>query len=246
MKKNAILTVSTFVITILLIIGCRPSNAHEVTITKSIEVTVQSLVPEKVGYSLGFMMAEGNKDAVEDLNLDAFEKGFRDGYQGKKPALTQEHMQDVMMNYQKDQEEKELKKIQTKAIENKSKGSEFLAKNGKKIGVQTTASGLQYKIITAGKGKTPKATDVVKINYEGKLLDGRIFDSSLERSKPSEFSLDEVLAGLNEGLQLMKEGSKYEFYIPSNIAYGDEDNYIIEPGSTLIFNVELLKIKAIS
>ena len=153
-------------------------------------------------------------------------------------------MQKVLMDYQKEQEEKFVKEMQTKAGENKTKGAAFLAENGKKAGVKTTASGLQYKVITEGKGKMPKATDVVEVNYEGKLLDGKVFDSSYERGEPIEFPLNQVIAGWTEGLQLMKEGGKYEFYIPSDIAYGEAGNSGIEPNSTLIFTVELLKVKA--
>ena len=188
-------------------------------------------------------MAEGNKEAVGDLNLDTFEKGFRDGYEGTKSALTQEQMQEVLTTYQKEQEAKFVKDMETKAQENKTKGAAFLAENAKKEGVKETASGLQYKVITAGTGKSPKATDVVEVNYEGKLIDGTVFDSSYERGEPIEFPLNQVIAGWTEGLQLMKEGGKYEFYIPADIAYGEAGNAGIEPNSTLIFTVELLKVK---
>jgi len=152
-------------------------------------------------------------------------------------------MQEVLMTYQKEQEEKFVKEMEGKAEDNKTKGAAFLAENGKKPGVKTTASGLQYKILTAGTGKSPKATDVVEVNYEGKLLDGTVFDSSYERGEPIEFPLNQVIAGWTEGLQLMKEGGKYEFYIPADIAYGEAGNAGIEPNSTLIFTVELLKVK---
>ena len=188
-------------------------------------------------------MAEGNKEAVGDLHLDTFEKGFRDGYEGKKAALTEEQMQEVLMAYQKEQEAKFVKDMESKAGANKTKGAAFLVENGKKAGVKTTASGLQYKVVTAGTGKSPKATDVVEVNYEGKLIDGTVFDSSYERGEPIEFPLNQVIAGWTEGLQLMKEGGKYEFYIPSDIAYGEAGNAGIEPNSTLIFTVELLKVK---
>ena len=177
-------------------------------------------------------MAEGNIDAVKDLNLDTFEKGFRDGYEGKKSALTPEQMQQVLIDYQKAQEDKM-----------KNDGIKFLADNAKKKDVKTTASGLQYKVVTPGTGKSPKATDVVEVNYEGKLIDGTVFDSSYERGEPIEFPLNQVIPGWTEGLQLMKEGGKYEFYIPSELAYGELGNQGIAPNSTLIFTVELLAVK---
>ena len=202
MKKITTLSISALASAMLLVTGCNASNGNKESASKSVSVTEKSPANEKVGYSLGYMMAEGNKEAVGDLNLDTFEKGFRDGYEGKDSA-----------------------------------------ENGKKEGVKTTASGLQYKVLTAGTGKSPKATDVVEVNYEGKLLDGTVFDSSYERGEPIEFPLNQVIAGWTEGLQLMKEGGKYEFYIPSDIAYGEAGNAGIEPNSTLIFTVELLKVK---
>lgn len=243
MKKITTLSVGALASAMLLVTGCSTNNGNQETAAKSVSITEQSSANEKVGYSLGYMMAEGNKEAVGDLNLDTFEKGFRDGYEGNKSALTQEQMQAVLTTYQKEQEAKFVKDMETKAQENKTKGAAFLAENAKKEGVKQTASGLQYKVITAGTGKSPKATDVVEVNYEGKLIDGTVFDSSYERGEPIEFPLNQVIAGWTEGLQLMKEGGKYEFYIPADIAYGEAGNAGIEPNSTLIFTVELLKVK---
>ncbi|WP_201534025.1 FKBP-type peptidyl-prolyl cis-trans isomerase [Psychrobacter ciconiae] len=242
MKKITTLTLTTLASALILVSGCSTNNDAKQSAAKSVAVTEQSPANEKVGYSLGYMMAEGNKDTVQDLNLDTFEKGFRDGYEGKESALTQEQMQEVLMAYQKEQEEKMIKDMQSKAAENTTKGQEFLAQNAKKEGVKTTASGLQYKAIKEGTGKSPKATDVVEVNYEGKLIDGTVFDSSYERGEPIEFPLNQVIAGWTEGLQLMKEGGKYEFFIPSDLAYGEAGNAGIEPNSTLIFTVELLKV----
>ncbi|WP_201577737.1 FKBP-type peptidyl-prolyl cis-trans isomerase [Psychrobacter okhotskensis] len=243
MKKITTLSVSALASAMLLVTGCSTNNGNQETSTQSVSVTEKSPANEKVGYSLGYMMAEGNKEAVGDLNLDTFEKGFRDGYEGNDSALTQEQMQEVLMTYQKEQEAKFVKDMESKATDNKAAGEAFLAANAKKEGVKKTASGLQYKVITPGTGKSPKATDVVEVNYEGKLIDGTVFDSSYERGEAIEFPLNQVIAGWTEGLQLMKEGGKYEFYIPSDIAYGEAGNSGIEPNSTLIFTVELLKVK---
>ena len=234
MKKITTFTLSLLASTMLLATGCSTNNGNQETAVTSVAITEQSPAEEKVGYSLGFMMAEGNKDAVKDLNLDTFEKGFRDGYEGKKSALTPEQMQQVLIDYQKAQEDKM-----------KNDGIKFLADNAKKKDVKTTASGLQYKVVTPGTGKSPKATDVVEVNYEGKLIDGTVFDSSYERGEPIEFPLNQVIPGWTEGLQLMKEGGKYEFYIPSELAYGELGNQGIAPNSTLIFTVELLAVKYI-
>lgn len=243
MKKITTLTISALASAMLLVTGCSTNNGNQESAAKSVSVTEQSSATEKVGYSLGFMMAEGNKEAVQDLNLDTFEQGFRDGYEGKESALTQEQMEEVLMTYQQEQEEKFVQDMQTKAEDNKAKGEAFLAENAKKEGVQVTDTGLQYKVLEAGSGKSPKATDIVEVNYEGKLIDGTVFDSSYERGEPIEFPLNQVIAGWTEGLQLMKEGGKYEFYIPADIAYGEAGNAGIEPNSTLIFTVELLSVK---
>ena len=243
MKKITTLTLATLTSAILLATGCSTNNGSQETAAASVAVTEQSPQTEKVGYSLGYMMAEGNKEAVVDLDLDTFEQGFRDGYKGNKAALTEEQMQKVLTEYQKQQEEKFVSDMKTKATENTAKGTAFLAENAKKAGVKTTESGLQYKVLTAGTGKSPKATDVVEVNYEGKLIDGTVFDSSYERGEPIEFPLNQVIAGWTEGVQLMKEGGKYEFYIPAELAYGEAGNQGIDPNSTLIFTVELLSVK---
>ena len=121
-------------------------------------------------------------------------------------------------------------------------GDEFLAKNKVKTGVKTTASGLQYEVITEGTGAMPKATDVVTVNYRGTLLNGEEFDSSYKRNEPTTFGLNRVISGWTEGLQLMKEGAKYRFFIPYDLAYGDREMGMITPFSTLIFEIELIKI----
>ncbi|WP_201587201.1 FKBP-type peptidyl-prolyl cis-trans isomerase [Psychrobacter jeotgali] len=243
MKKITTLSVSVLAGAVLLATGCSTNNGNQEAAAQSVSITEQSSANEKVGYSLGYMMAEGNKEAVQDLDLDTFEQGFRDGYEGKDSALTQEQMEEVLMAYQKEQEEKFVADMQSAAEENKAEGEAFLAENAKKEGVKVTDSGLQYKVLTPGTGKSPKATDVVVVNYEGKLIDGTIFDSSYERGEPIEFPLNQVIAGWTEGLQLMQEGAKYELYIPSDIAYGEVGVEGIEPNSTLIFTVELLEVK---
>lgn len=124
------------------------------------------------------------------------------------------------------------------------KGQQFLQENAKKDGVKTTASGLQYEVLTPGTGKSPKATDTVLVHYKGTLLDGTEFDSSYKRGEPIEFPLNQVIKGWTEGVQLMKEGAKYRFYIPSNLAYGSRGaGGAIGPDETLIFDVELLKVR---
>ena len=126
--------------------------------------------------------------------------------------------------------------------ENLKKGQEYLAENAKREGVTVTNSGLQYEVLEEGEGKSPSATDVVKCNYEGRLIDGTVFDSSYKHGGPLEFALHQVIKGWTEGLQLMKEGSKYRFFIPYNLAYGSRGASIIPPYSALVFDVELIEV----
>lgn len=238
MKKYSVFAVSVLTASMLALAGCKSDGAAKSTST----ITDKSPELEQVGYSLGYLMGSGNKQDIPDLNLEAFEQGMRDAYSGddKKRALTEEQMQKVLGDYQQKRQEEMVKEVEAKAKANKEAGDKFLAENAKKEGVQTTASGLQYKVITQGTGAKPKATDTVTVHYEGKLLDGKVFDSSYERGAPVQFPLNQVIKGWTEGLQLMPQGSKYELYIPSELAYGEAGNPAIEPNSVLIFTVELL------
>lgn len=235
MKTVKTLLCTSLVAALLMMTGCNNT-------AKSVNITDKSPELEQVGYSLGYFMGSNNKNDIPDLNIEAFEKGIRDGYSGdeKKRALTQEQMEKVLMEYQKKREAEITKEVEAKAKANKEAGEKFLAENEKKEGVQKTASGLQYKVITEGTGAKPKATDTVTVHYEGKLIDGKVFDSSYERGEPVSFRLNEVIKGWTEGVQLMNTGSKYELYIPSDLAYGETGNPNIEPNSVLIFTVELL------
>lgn len=196
----------------------------------------------KVGYSFGYLMAEGNKDTVNDLDLDAFSQGFKDSYGNKTPTLTADQMQKTLLAYGKRREAEYAKQIQALGHKNLEQGELFLAKNAKKAGVITTKSGLQYQVLTQGTGKSPTATDTVKVHYEGQLLDGTVFDSSIKRGEPVQFPLNQVIKGWREGLPLMKEGAKYRFFVPARLGYGEAGMPGIEPNSVLIFDVNLLEV----
>tara|TARA_Y100000766_G_C18893273_1_gene599627 strand:- start:1818 stop:2333 length:516 start_codon:yes stop_codon:yes gene_type:complete len=163
---------------------------------------------------------------------------INDALAGKESRLKPEEMQEAMMNMRK----KMVEERKQKAEENKTSGAKYLEENKAKEGVKVTESGLQYKVLKEGEGAQPKESDTVKVHYKGTLIDGTEFDSSYSRNEPAEFGVGQVIRGWVEGLQLMKVGSKYQFFIPSDLAYGPQGRPSIPPNSVLIFEVELLDI----
>jgi FKBP-type peptidyl-prolyl cis-trans isomerase FklB len=195
---------------------------------------------DKSSYAIGVTVGTNFTKQNIPLNVDAFAAGVKDSMAGK-PKMTEAEIKDTMMAFEKDM----VGRQKQAAEKNKADGEKFLADNKNKPGVKTTADGLQYKVLKEGTGPQPKATDNVTVNYEGKSIDGTVFDSSYKRGEPATFMLNAVIKGWTEGLQLMKVGSKYQFFIPADLAYGDRaPGPDIKPNSTLIFDVELLGIKA--
>lgn len=205
----------------------------------NIKAQNEMTLKEKISYALGASNGEYLMQQGIEVDLDIFNKGFKEGYEGKN-AFTQEEMQQVFEEFQKMMMAKQNDIVN----EEKAKGAAFLAENKKNKDVVETASGLQYKVITMGTGAKPTATDKVKVHYHGTTIDGKVFDSSVERGEPITFPLNGVIKGWTEGVQLMPIGSKFIFYIPSDLAYGDRGaGQDIKPGATLIFEVELLDIE---
>lgn len=192
---------------------------------------------KKASYAFGMSIGTSLKNAgMTELDYNEMIKGMQDVIKDKKTTLTIEEAQMLIQNAISEAQNRS-------AAANQEKGQKFLADNGKKPNVKTTASGLQYEVIKEGTGAHPKETDVVTVHYTGSTIDGKVFDSSIERNEPATFTLSEVIPGWTEGLQLMTVGSKYKFYIPSELAYGPMGaGGIIGPNETLIFEVELLKI----
>lgn len=198
---------------------------------------------DQLGYSYGYVMGRTNADTLKDINLDAFIQGLKQGSIGQKASLTDEEMAKALAQYKQQSEAKQLIEFQQVAQTNAKVGETFLAENAKKSGIISTKSGLQYQVLQTGQGKKPSANSKVSVNYEGRLLDGTVFDSSIARNQSVEFQVSQVIAGWTEGLQLMQEGAKYRFFIPAKLAYGEiGSGDAIGPNSTLIFDVELLKV----
>lgn len=207
------------------------------------EINNTSSEAEKIGYSFGYLMGRSNADTLKDLDLDAFSQGLKTAAAGQKSSLSDEEMTQVLTQYKRQSDAKELIVLKQKAEENAKAGKVFLQENAKKPGVKTTKSGLQYLVLKEGKGKSPSANSNVRVHYEGRLIDGTVFDSSIARQQPVDFRTTQVITGWTEGLQLMKVGAKYRFFIPADLAYGQiGSGDIIEPNSTLIFDIELLEI----
>jgi len=207
------------------------------------EINNTSSEAKKIGYSFGYLMGRSNADTLKDLDLDAFSQGLKTAAAGQKSSLSDEEMTQVLTQYKRQSDAKELIVLKQKAEENAKAGKVFLQENAKKPGVKTTKSGLQYLVLKEGKGKSPSANSNVRVHYEGRLIDGTVFDSSIARQQPVDFRTTQVITGWTEGLQLMKVGAKYRFFIPADLAYGQiGSGDIIEPNSTLIFDIELLEI----
>jgi FKBP-type peptidyl-prolyl cis-trans isomerase FklB len=173
---------------------------------------------------------------IENFDIKEFSRSIEDVMAGRDTDMTAREAQVMLSEYFQ-------KKEKEQAEENIAKGKAYLEENGKREGVVTTTSGLQYEVLTEGTGKSPKATDKVRCHYEGRLTDGTIFDSSYQRGEPADFGLNQVIAGWTEGVQLMKEGAKYRFHIPYLLGYGERGaGASIPPYATLVFDVELIKV----
>ncbi|WP_330926063.1 FKBP-type peptidyl-prolyl cis-trans isomerase [Candidatus Sororendozoicomonas aggregata] len=216
-------------------------------ITFSLHAAAESSVKtpeEKLSYSLGVMMADQLQQQFEKVDTNALSQGIKDAIAGSKLKVSREEMPKLIeAAYTKKQKQIQAeRKVQAEA--NLKKGKEFLAENAKKPGVTTLKNGLQYKVITAGKGEKPTDTDEVTVNYEGRLIDGTVFDSSYKRGEPTTFPLDQVIKGWQEALKQMPKGSTWEVYIPADLAYGPAGAPgAVGPNEVLIFKVELLDIK---
>ena len=216
-------------------------------------VKIAGLPTEKqqVSYMIGMDIGKSLKPMKDDIDMATLQRAVNDVFADKKPLLNDEQAMQVMQAFAAKMQAKQQQEMEKKQAEmaeqgkkNLEAGKTFLAANGKKPGVVTTASGLQYQVVTEGKGPKPKADDSVKVHYTGTLLDGTKFDSSHDRNEPAQFVLNSVVPGWTEALQLMPVGSKYKLWIPANLGYGEQGTPggPIPPNATLVFDVELIEI----
>lgn len=200
---------------------------------------------DKLSYALGIGI--GSQLAgmgAKELNIDDFAQAIKDVISGSELKVDNAEAQTLVQNFFQEQEAKQQAAAAEAGKAAKAAGEAFLAENGKKDGVVTLPSGLQYQVLKEGNGKKPSATDQVVCHYEGTLIDGTIFDSSYQRNQPATFGLNQVIAGWTEGVQLMQEGAKYRFFIPYNLAYGERGaGAQIPPFAALVFDVELIEVK---
>ncbi|QDT30749.1 Peptidyl-prolyl cis-trans isomerase Mip precursor [Gimesia panareensis] len=198
---------------------------------------------QKVSYGIGFNLGQNLMRDNLDLDPQILAKGIIDAMTKQKPQMTEDEIRATLLAFQEQLRKDAQTKMEKAAQANVAKGKKFLADNAKKEGVKTTKSGLQYKVIKSGKGKTPKLTDEVTTHYRGTLIDGTEFDSSYKRKQPATFPVNRVIGGWTEALQLMKEGDKWQLFIPSDLAYGERGSGPdIGPNEVLIFDIELLKV----
>lgn len=199
---------------------------------------------DRISYALGLSMGNNFKSSgIQEINVQDFADGVAAVFYGEAPKMSYDEAKEEIRKFFTAMEEKQREEAAKMAEVNQKAGEAFLAENGKRVEVKTTPSGLQYEVLVEGDGPCPEATDQVEVHYTGKLIDGTVFDSSVDRGMPATFGVTQVIPGWVEALQLMKAGSKWRLFIPSNLAYGPNGaGNVIGPNATLIFDVELLKV----
>lgn len=199
---------------------------------------------DRLSYALGLSMGNNFRSSgIDTINVQDFADGVAAVFYGSQPKMTYDEAKEVIREYFTALEARQQEAARVAGEANAKAGRDFLEENGKRVEVKTTPSGLQYEVLTEGNGPTPTATDSVKVHYTGRLIDGTVFDSSEERGEPATFGVTQVIPGWVEALQMMKVGSKWRLFIPSNLAYGPNGaGGLIGPNQTLIFDVSLLEI----
>jgi len=233
MKRQLLAILTTFTI-VLLAIGCTAADK-----TPKLETLM-----DKVSYSIGLNIGKDFKAQNIEVNPELLARGIKDAISDTKPLLTDEEIQEAIGSFQQERMAEAEEMAKAAGEKNRQEGESFLLENAKKEGVVTLPSGLQYKVIEEGTGKSPEPGDQVTVHYRGTLVDGTEFDSSYERGEPVTFPVGGVIPGWTEALQLMKEGAKWQLFIPPSLAYGEKGaGQVIGPNATLIFDVELISVQ---
>jgi FKBP-type peptidyl-prolyl cis-trans isomerase FklB len=224
-------------------LGCSPTGTVPGEAVAVAQSKPESVI-DRASYGIGYNLGKGLSEQKIEAQLELVLAGVRDGFGDATPLLTVEEMQTALSELQQQVQARQAQLQQEQGEMNKQQGEAFLATNAERSEVQSTTSGLQYEILTAGDGAKPSATDTVTVHYRGTLIDGTVFDSSYDRGEPATFPLSRVIAGWTEGLQLMPVGSKWKLFLPSHLAYGEQGaGGDIGPNAALIFEVELLSIQ---
>jgi len=221
---------------VILLVSCNRNGAEQ----KPIKTELDS-----VSYAIGMDVARNVKASFDDFDNDLFIQGFTNVLDSTDILIDATIAQQVVRTYFQKKQKEDAAKSQEDAVKNKEEGEKFLVENKSKEGVKTTESGLQYIVLKEGTGEKPTTSSKVKVHYHGTLINGTVFDSSVDKGEPAEFGVTQVIKGWTEGLQLMNVGAKYKFFVPSDLAYGanPRPGGVIKPNSTLIFDVELLEVK---
>jgi FKBP-type peptidyl-prolyl cis-trans isomerase len=236
-------TLALFCALLLPALACAPGGAVPGESAAGAQDKPQSVL-DRASYGIGYNIGRNLTDQGIEANLDQLLDGVTAGVKGTTPSLSEAEMQTAMNELQQQVEAKQREQQEDSSAMNEQAGEAFLTENGQRDEVTTTASGLQYEVLVEGLGPKPSATDTVRVHYHGTTIDGAVFDSSVERGEPAEFPLNGVISGWTEGLQLMGVGSKWKLFLPPGLAYGDRGaGPKIGPGSTLVFEVELLSIE---
>jgi FKBP-type peptidyl-prolyl cis-trans isomerase FkpA len=225
--------------------ACNKAGDHDAAQGAAAAPADLSTDAQKLGYAIGYNIGHNLAQIPKgDVDLPSLEKGLQESFAGQPPRLADKDREQVLAAEMRKVQQAKMEERKQLADKNQQDSDKFLAENAKKPGVKTTASGLQYEVITEGKGPHPTKDDKVTVNYKGTLIDGTVFDSSYDRGQPATFPLANVIPGWTEGLQLMEPGAKYKFYIPPQLAYGERGaGAKIGPNQALIFEVELLKVE---
>lgn len=244
MKKLLIATMVVLLVTGLQAMAQKSQKSKKDAVQEKTESTFQlKTMQDTISYIVGTDVAFTLKNNGMELNAESFNKGFTDAWLGNDTFFTTSQAEAIMVKYGSELQEKRQKEKTEKDAEVVAAGKKFLENNKNKPGVITTESGLQYTVLTMGDGEKPLANNAVTVHYKGMLLDGTVFDSSYDRGTPNKFDLGRLIPGWTEGIQIMPTGSKFKFFIPSELGYGDREVGIIPANSTLIFEVELISFE---